>query len=294
MRVFVTVGEEGGFAAASRKLDISPAAVTRAVIALEEMLGVTLLLRTTRNVRFTDAGRQYFEDTQVILASITEANLAASAANTEPRGTLTVTAPVLFGRMCVLPCITEYMQKYPQIKVVAHFLDRIANLVEEDMDVAVRIGHLPDSSLRAIKVGHIRRVLCASPSYLTQNGYPQHPNDLVNHSIVSSNALSPRIEWRFGLKSKKVFVRINSRLIVTGNDTALDAAVDGVGITRLLYYQVQKEVAKGSLIILLPEFEEEPWPVNVVHRIDRHGSSKVRTFIDHIASHLSISPLLSH
>lgn len=292
MRVLVAVGEEGGFAAASRKLDISPAAVTRAIAALEELLGVRLVQRTTRNVRFTDAGRQYYDDSRTILASIAEANEAVSGINAEPRGSLSITAPVLFGRMFVMPCIVDYMQQYPQVQVAAHFVDRVVNLVDEGLDVAIRIGHLPDSTLRAIKVGQTRRVLCASPSYLEVHGVPEHPSDLLQHSVVSSNAISPRIEWPFGDKDKPEVVRMNPRLVVTTNDAALAAAVGGLGITRLLSYQVKSEVEQGGLRLLLEEFEEDPWPVHVVHREDRYGSSKVRAFIDLIVESLRAHPYL--
>lgn len=284
MRVFVAVGEQGGFAAASRKLNISPAAVTRAVVGLEEQLGVQLLQRTTRNVRFTDAGRRYYDDARAILLNIAEANEAASGINTEPRGTLTVTAPVLFGRMFVMPSIIEYMQRYPQVKVTAHFVDRVTNLVEEGMDVAIRIGNLPDSSLRATKVGQVRRVLCASPTYLETHGVPQTPSDLLQHSLIVSNAMSPRIEWGFGGSDE--LLQVEPRLLVTSNDAALSAAVGGLGIARLLSYQVRSEVERGHLRLLLETFEEDPWPVHVVHREERYGSTKVRNFIDLIVERL--------
>lgn len=284
MRVFVAVGEQGGFAAASRKLNISPAAVTRAVVGLEEQLGVQLLQRTTRNVRFTDAGRRYYDDARTILLSIAEANEAASGINAEPRGTLTVTAPVLFGRMFVMPSIIEYMQRYPQVKVTAHFVDRVTKLVEEGMDVAIRIGNLPDSSLRAAKVGQVRRVLCASPAYLEAHGVPQTPSDLLQHSLIVSNAMSPRVEWGFGGSDE--LLQVDPRLLVTSNDAALSAAAGGLGIARLLSYQVRSEVERGNLRLLLETFEEDPWPVHVVHREERYGSSKVRSFIDLIVERL--------
>ena len=292
MRVYVSVGEEGGFAAAARKLDISPAAVTRAVVGLEEMLGVKLLLRTTRNVRFTEAGQQYFDDSRTILASIAEASETVSGLNKEPQGTLSVTASVLFGRMYVLPCILDYMHQYPKVKVIAHFVDRVTNLVEEGLDVAIRIGHLPDSSLRAIKVAEVRRVLCASTAYLEQHGYPQHPMDLMQHSVIASNVISPSIEWNFGSNQNQLSVRLNPRLILNSNDVALDAALKGLGITRLLSYQVRSELDKGNLQLLLEEYEESPLPVHVVHREDKYGSSKVRAFIDHVVENMRKHPYL--
>lgn len=292
MQVFVAVGEEGGFAAASRKLDVSPAAVTRAIMALEEQLGVRLLLRTTRNVRLTDAGQQYFDDSRAILASVAEANEAVSGTNAQPRGLLSVTASVLFGRMFVMPCIVEYMQRHPQVEVAAHFVDRVVNLVDEGLDVAIRIGHLPDSTLRAIQVGQVRRVLCASPAYLEAHGLPEHPSDLLQHTIVSSSAVSPRVEWRFGRSSNPLTVRMKPRLIVTSNDAALQAAAGGLGITRLLSYQVIEELQRGTLKLVLEDFEEEPWPVQVVHREGRFGSSKVRAFIDCVVERLRAHPHL--
>lgn len=292
MQVFVTVGEEGGFASASRKLDVSPAAVTRAIVALEEQLGVRLLLRTTRNVRLTDAGPQYFDDARAILASIAEANEAVSGTNAEPRGSLAITAPVLFGRMMIMPCIVDYMRRHPQVEVTAHFVDRVVNVVEEGMDVAIRIGHLPDSTLRATGVGQVRRVLCAAPAYLEAQGTPVHPSDLLQHTIISSSGVSPRVEWRFGRDAQALAVRMKPRLTVTSNDAALDAAIGGLGITRLLSYQVAAAVERGALRLLLEQFEEDPWPVHVVHREGRYGSSKVRGFIDCVVEHLRAHPSL--
>lgn len=292
MQVFLAVGEEGGFAAAARRLDISPAAVTRAIVALEDGLGARLLLRTTRNVRLTDAGRQYFDDARAILASIADANEAVSGINAAPRGQLSITAPVLFGRAFIMPCITDYMLRYPQVEVNAQFVDRVVNLVEEGLDVAVRIGHLPDSTLRAVSVGKIRRVLCAAPAYLAAHGTPLHPADLVQHTIVSASAVSPRVEWRFGQGEDALSVRMRPRLVVTSNDAALDAAVSGLGVTRLLSYQVADQVESGALCLLLEEFEEEPWPVHIVHREGRHGSAKVRAFIDIAVERLRAHPHL--
>jgi DNA-binding transcriptional LysR family regulator len=286
MRVFASVAEEGGFAAASRKLDLSPAAVTRAVVALEEQLGARLLQRTTRNVRFTDAGRQYYENVRAILVSIAEANEAVADSNATPRGTLSITAPVMFGRMFVMPCIIDYMQRYPQVKMIAHLVDRVTNLVDEGMDVAIRIGHLPDSGLRAIKVGQVRRVLCASPAYLEKFGTPQQPADLSPHSIISSSQVSPQTEWRFKSQGAPVLMRMEPRLTVSSNDAALAAALGGLGIARLLSYQVWDEISNGALRLILEAYEEEPWPVHIVHREDKLSSSKVRSFIDEIVENL--------
>jgi DNA-binding transcriptional LysR family regulator len=293
MTVFGAVGEEGSFAAAARRLDLSPAAVTRAISALEEQLGVKLLLRTTRNVRMTDAGQRYLDDTRNILASIAEANAAAAGVNAAPRGNLSVTSSVLFGKSFVMPCVVAYLKQYPEVDVSAYFLDRVVNLVEEGMDVAVRIGHLPDSSLKALRVGQVRRVLCASPEYLARNGLPLDPADLLRHTVIAASGISPRVEWKFGGPDEPSVVRITPRLTVTSNDAAIAAAVAGLGITRLLSYQIASELAEGALKIVLADYDEAPWPVHILHRESKYGSAKVRKFIDMLAERLRAHPFLN-
>jgi len=286
MKVFVAVGELESFAAAARRLDISPAAVTRAVSALEEQIGVKLLLRTTRSVRLTEAGGRYLEDTRHILASIHEANEAAAGINATPKGELAITAPILFGKKFVMPCIVRYLQQYPEVDVSAYFLDRVVNMVEEGMDVAVRIGPLPDSGLKALRVGRVRRMLCASPDYLACWGEPQHPSDLLEHAVIATTTLSPRAGWRFGLADEPTLVRMKPRLTVTSNDGAIAAAVDGLGVARLLSYQVVDELASGKLKVILADYEEAPWPIHILHRESKYGSAKVRSFIDMLAQDL--------
>jgi len=288
MKVFVGVGEEESFAAASRRLDLSPAAVTRAIGALEEQLGVKLLTRTTRSVRLTEPGRRYLDDCRQILASIAEANDAVAGENAAPRGHLSVTAPVLFGKSFVMPCIVRYLREYPAVDVSAWLLDRTVNLVDEGMDVAVRIGHLPDSGMRAIRVGQVRRVLCASPDYLAQHGVPEHPADLLRHTVIAATGISPRVDWKFGAADDPTTVRMHPRLTVTSNDAAIIAALSGLGIARLLSYQIGDEVAAGTLRIVLERYEEEAWPVHILHRENRFGSAKVRAFIDMLAQHLRV------
>ena len=291
MKVFVATGELESFAAAARRLDISPAAVTRAVSALEEQLGVKLLLRTTRSVRLTEAGNRYLEDSRHILASIHEANEAAAGINSTPKGDLAVTAPILFGRKFVMPCIVRYLQQYPEVDVSAYFLDRIVNMVEEGMDVAVRIGPLPDSGLKALRVGRVRRMLCAAPEYLARHGVPKHPSDLAGHAVIGTTNLSPRAGWRFGVAEEPTLVRVKPRLTVTSNDGAIAAASGGLGIARLLSYQVADELASGQLQVLLAEYEEAPWPIHVLHRESKYGSAKVRAFIDMLAQALRAQQL---
>jgi DNA-binding transcriptional LysR family regulator len=255
--------------------------VTRAVAMLEERLGVKLLYRTTRYVRATDAGRRYLEDARRVLAEADAADEAAAGVNAGPRGRLAVTASVLFGRMFVMPGILEYLMRYPETEVSAVFLDRVVNLVEEGLDVAVRIAELRDSSLHARLVGSVRIVLCASREYLRRHGTPKAPEDLGKHSLIVSSA-SPAMEWRFGKRTP----RIEPRLTVTTSDAAIEAAVRGFGITRVLSYQIAPQLASGELKVILREYEPKPRPIHIVHAAGRHPPAKVRAFVDLMAARL--------
>ena len=294
IKVYVAVAEEQGFAAAARRLQLSPPAVTRAVAALEETLGVKLLNRTTRYVRATEAGQRYLEDARQILAQLEIADEAAAGINAEPRGHLAVTAPVLFGRKFVMPGIVDYLQCYPQMEVDAVFLDRVVNLLEEGMDVSVRIGDLPDSSMRALRVGTVRLVVVAAPEYLARHGVPQAPQDLLAHSVIVSSAGSFSAGWRFASSVGEHPLRVKPRLRVTANDAAVAAASQGLGITQLLSYQVAGDVATGRLEILLREFEPPAYPVHIVHREGRYSSAKVRAFIDLLAARLRADKTLNY
>lgn len=286
MTVFVAVAEEQSFAGGARKLGMSPPAVTRAVASLEKRLGVKLLTRTTRFVRATDAGQQYLEHARRIIAELNEADDAAAGVHAEPRGQLAVTAPVLFGRLYVVPGIIEYLRRYPDMSISALFLDRVVNLLEEGMDVGVRIGELPDSTMRAIGVGHVRRVVCASPEYLKQHGVPKSPADLAGHTMISSSAVTPAIEWQFVNGNKKINVKVTPRLTVTNNDAAIQAALQGFGLTRLLSYQIASHLASGQLQTVLSEYEPPKLPIHVLHREGRQASAKVRTFVDLLVERL--------
>lgn len=286
MTVFVAVAEAQGFAAAGRRLAMSPPAVTRAIATLEERLGVTLLQRTTRHVRVTEAGLRYLEDARRIIQEVDAADEAAAGINAEPRGHLTVTAPVLFGQKHVMPGIVDYLQRYPDTKVDAVFLDRVVNLLEEGIDVGIRIGALPDSTMRAVRVGSVRIIVCASQDYLQRNGEVDHPEGLDQHATIVSSAGKLSRDWRFSNDGKLQTVRVNPRISVTTNDAAITAARQGFGITRLLSYQVTDEVASGSLKILLQDFEPPVLPVHIIHREGRLASTKVRAFIDLMAARL--------
>lgn len=286
MTVFVAVAEEESFAGAARRLGMSPPAVTRAIASLEDRLGVKLLNRTTRYVRATDAGERYLDDARRVIAAADEADEAAVGINAEPRGHMTITAPVLFGRMYVMPGIVEYLRTYPDTTVSALFLDRVVNMLEEGVDVGIRIGELSDSSYRALRVGHVRRVICASPAYLKKNGIPQIPQDLKQHEVIVASSLSQSVEWRFVDQGEPVAVRIKPRLTVSSNDGAIEAAVQGLGVTRLMSYQVAPLLAAGKLKVVLSEFESPPVPVHIIHREGRHASTKMRAFIDLMAERL--------
>jgi DNA-binding transcriptional LysR family regulator len=280
MTVFVVVAEEESFAAAARRLRMSPPAVTRAIALLEERLGVRLLTRTTRLVRTTDAGSRYLEDARRILLEADEADEAAAGVNATPRGHLAVTAPVLFGKIYVMSIVTAYQATFEETTVSALFVDRVVNLIDEGLDVGVRIGSLPDSSLRAIRVGQVRRVVCAAPAYLKRYGTPKVPADLARHTVIAATSLSAGSEWTFAKGKGRVRVRLSPRILVNTNDGALEAAKSGFGLTRLISYQVATELAAGTLETVLTDFEEASLPVHVVHREGRHGSIKVRSFVD--------------
>jgi DNA-binding transcriptional LysR family regulator len=290
MTVFVAVAEEQGFAAAARRLAMSPPAVTRAISALEERLAVKLLNRTTRFVRATEAGLRYLEDARKILHDVDVADEAAAGINAEPQGHLTVTAPVMFGQLHVIPGVVDYLNQFPKTQVNTVFLDRVVNLLEEGIDVGVRIGELPDSSMRALKVGQVRTILVASPEYINRKGIPNHPEELRKHDIIASNSSSLVSNWQFrsndNTKQLNQAVRLNARLNVNSNLSAIEAAIQGFGITRILSYQASKQLQSGQLKILLENFEPEPLPINIVHREGRLATTKVRAFIDLMADKL--------
>ncbi len=293
MQVYVAVAEEQGFAAAARRLQLSPPAVTRAVAGLEEVLGVKLLDRTTRYVRATEAGQRYLEDARQILADLDSADEAAAGINAEPRGHLAVTAPVLFGQKFVVPGIVDYLERYPGMEVDAVFLDRVVNLLEEGLDVGVRIGELPDSSMRALRVGTVRSVVVASPAYLERRGAPKVPQEVLEHSVIASSAGNFGAGWRFSKAIGEHPLKVQPRLTVTTNDAAVAAAVEGFGMTRLLSYQVAGEIEAGQLEILLEDFEPAPSPIHIVHREGRYSSAKVRAFIDLMAERLRADKALN-
>ena len=293
MKVYIAVAEEQGFSAASRRLNMSAPTVTRAVAHLEETLKVKLLNRTTRYVRMTEAGARYLEDAKRILHDVKVANEAALGINATPQGKISVTAPVLFGQQFVLPTITHYLVRYPQTQVNAVFLDRVVNLLEEGHDVGIRIGELLDSTMRAKKVGNVRLMLVASPEYLAKNGIPKNCQELSQHSLIAANTGSLNPDWQFLVNKQNQTVKINPRLTVTTNQAAINAAKNGLGITRIISYQVAEELKNNKLKILLEAFEYPAKPINIVHREDKFSSAKVRSFIDLLAEDLQANSALN-
>ncbi|MEO6602514.1 MAG: LysR substrate-binding domain-containing protein [Polyangiaceae bacterium] len=292
MQVFVAVGEAQSFAAAARRLALSPPVVTRTIGALERQLGVTLLQRTTRIVRLTDAGARYLLDCKRLLAEVEDAEQALSGSQNELRGSLSLTASVMFGRSFVAPILLDFLAQHPKVNARAVFVDRVIDLIEEGLDVGVRIAHLPDASFTAIRVGSVRQVLCASPAYLKRHGVPRTPRDLVDFDAITFGADRAAPAWAFEAGKKVLSVRSRSRLVVNSSEVAMDAAIAGAGLTRVLSYMAASEVKVGRLRVILPEFEPEPIPIHVIHREGKQAASRVRAFVDLAVDRLRRHPLL--
>lgn len=292
MKVFVKAADAGGFAEAARQLNMSPPAVTRAIAMLEESIGARLFTRTTRLVKLTETGQRYFDDCRRILADIADAEAAAAGRHATPSGTLSVTASVLFGENYVLPVLMDYLNTHPSVQAQAIFVDRVVNIIEEGVDVAIRIGHLPDSSHSAVRVGWVRRVICASPAYLARAGIPHVPADLAQHRIIASTSAWTSLDWRFGPEGR-IAVKVTPQLRTLTNRAAIDAAKAGWGLTRILSYAIGAELIEGSLQTVLGDYEEEPLPVHVVHAEGRRASATVRTFVDLVVARLRANRVIN-
>ena len=241
--VFIAVADHGSFAEAARRLGRSPASVTRAVADLESRLGVRLLTRTTRAVSTTEAGQRFLGGAKRVLADLDEIERAAAGQGTAPRGELRLTAPILFGRLHVLPIVTEFLDRFPEVQAALALVDRPVDLVEEGLDVAVRIGALGESSAVATRVGALRRIVVASPDYLARRGTPQRPADLTDHAVVAFSGIAGVEHWVFREAAGDVNVAIRPRLVVSTAEAAIDAARAGFGLTRVLSYQAAEDVA---------------------------------------------------
>jgi DNA-binding transcriptional LysR family regulator len=280
MQAFVTVADLQGFAPAARKLKLSPPAVTRLIAALEQRLGARLLQRTTRKVALTDVGARYLERARRILADIEEAERAAEGESARPSGQLVVSAPLGFGRLHVSPVMSSFLERYPDVSGELRLEDRVVSLVEDGIDLAVRIGELADSSLVARHVGEMRRIVVASPAYLKVRGEPKRPADIASHDTIQFGSTVALADWRFLDGGKEVRVAYAPRLLTNSSDAALQYAEAGGGLTRVLAYQAAASLKAGRLKIVLETFELPASPIHIVYPTSRLLSAKVRTFID--------------
>jgi DNA-binding transcriptional LysR family regulator len=286
MTVFLAVVEAGSFSAAGRKLAMPLATVSRNVSELEVHLGARLLNRSTRKLTLTDAGRNYLSACKRILEDVAEAERTASGEFSAPKGELVITAPIVFGRLHVLPIIAEFLKSFSDVNVRLIQSDRNSNLIEDHVDLAVRVGQLPDSRLSATRVATIRRVTCASPDYFAAHGTPTTPQDLATHHCISFDALGSVNSWSFEGDGAAMQVPVRSRMIVNTAEAAIDAAIAGLGITRVLSYQVEAARRSGVLTLALQDFEPAPLPVSLVYNQQRLLPLKLRAFLDFAAPRL--------
>ena len=280
MQAFVAVADLQGFAPAARKLGLSPSGVTRLIAALEQRLGARLLQRTTRSVTLTDIGTRYLERARRILADVEEAEGSAQDERTRPSGRLVVSAPVGFGRLHVSPVMSAYLKRYPEVSAELRLADRMVNLVEDGIDLAVRIGHLADSSLVARHVGEMRRIVVASSDYLRQRGEPNTPEAVASHETIQFGAMTASPDWRFVEDGREIRVACTPRFTTNSADAAIQYAEQDGGLTRVLAYQAADAIKGGRLRVVLAQFEQPPLPIHIVYPTSRLLSAKVRTFID--------------
>jgi DNA-binding transcriptional LysR family regulator len=286
MSTLVAAVEAGSLSAAARKLGKPLATVSRKVSELEAHLRTRLVNRTSRRLTLTDAGRSYVAACKRILEDIEDAERAAAGEYTAPRGELIITAPIVFGRLHELPVVMDFLRAYPEIDIRLAQADRPINLLEEHVDLAVRIGELPDSSLVARRIGSVGRVVCGSPAYLRKRGTPRRLDELADHDCVTFEGSSSPDAWIFSKGKSLVSVPLHSRLIVNTAEAAIDAAVAGVGLTRVLSYQAAPAIEAGRLALVLREFEPPAWPVNLVHAGQGLLPLKLRAFLDFAAPRL--------
>ena len=278
MGILVAVAETGSLSAAGRRLGVPLSSVSRKIADLEAHLKTRLLTRASRQAALTDAGRAYVAACRRILEEVGEAERAAAGEYSAPRGELVVTAPLVFGRLHMLPVVLDFLAAFPEVDVRLYLADRRLQLVEDHVDLALRIGPLADSALIALKIGMMRRVVVASPDYLARRGTPQNPADLVQHDCIDAAGARPTSDWAFETR-----VPVRSRLDVNTAEAAIDAAIAGVGLARVLHYQVVQAVRDGKLVLVLEAFEPELWPVSLVHAGQGPLPLKLRAFLDFAA-----------
>ena len=286
MSVLLAAVETGSLSGAGRKLGMPLPTVSRKVSELETHLKARLLHRSTRRLTLTDSGRAYVEACKRILNDVEEAERAAAGEYSAPKGDLVITAPIVYGRLHVLPVVTEFLRAYPDVDIRLQLGDRMVNLFEEPVDLAVRIGDLPDSSLIATRVGSVHPVVCASAGYLSARGRPAHPDELTAHDCVTFEGLMSADTWNFSSGKSVVSAAIHSRLVVSTAEAAIAAAIAGAGITRVLSYQVADAVRTGALEIVLQEFEPAAWPVSLVYPSQGRLPLKLRAFLDYAVPRL--------
>lgn len=281
MELLVAVAETGSLTAAGRRLGVPLPTVSRKLAELEAHLGTRLMARSTRRMDLTESGRTYLEACRRILDAVSEAERVAAGEHSAPKGELVLTAPIVFGRLHVLPVVTEFLALYPEIDVCLLLADRNLHLIEDHIDVAVRIGALPDSAMLGTRVGTVRRVVCASPDLLARLGTPKRPQDLAGLPVVTFEGPGSPGQWRFGRgKGRETVVAVRPRLSVNTAEACIDAAAAGVGVTRVLSYQAAGGVADGRLRIVLEAFEPEPLPVTLLHQAQGAMPLKMRSFLD--------------
>jgi DNA-binding transcriptional LysR family regulator len=286
MRVFAAVADAGSLSAAGRRLGVPLATVSRQLSALEEHAGTRLVTRTTRHLSLTEPGRSYLESCRRVLEEVEAAERRLAGERGEPRGVLALTAPVAFGRLHVLPIVTEFLGKFPHADVRMMLVDRSVDLIEEGLDVAVRIGALADSALVAARAGSVRIVLCASPGYLKARGKPKTPQDLAAHDCITMPLIGSDSRWTLGPGKRARGVRVHSRLVANSAEAVVDAAVAGLGIARVLSYQAERAMAAGELVRVLTDYEGEDVPVSILHREARLPQLKVQAFVAFAAERL--------
>ena len=280
MSVLLAAVESGSLSKASRDLRLPLATVSRKVAELESHLNATLLIRSAKGLELTPAGRSYVTAAKSIMEQLTEAERAAAGEYTEPKGDLVVTAPMMFGRMHVLPIVTRFLEAYPDVSVGLVMTDRVAHFLEDQVDIALRIGPLPDSSLIATNLGTVRHVVCASPGYLAASGAPSTLDDLAQHRVISFQSVSVLSPWVFESDGVEVKVSFRTRLSVNTIDAAIDAAVSGAGLVRAVSYQIADHVRAGRLALVLEAFEPRPRPVHLVYDSQNRLPLKLRAFVD--------------
>ena len=280
MSIIVAVTETGSFSAASRRLKKPVATVSRMVAELEARLKAQLFQRSSRQMTLTDAGRSYIEACKRIIEQVDDAEREVSGEYRIPKGDLAITSPWGLGHMHLLPIAVEFMNAYPEIALRLVLTDRIVDTVEENIDISIRIGNLADSNLIATKVGSVRFVLCASPLYLAEHGHPSEPAELAAHDCISIDSVAPQRSWKFIKDGREIVAPIRSRLTVSDSEAAIDAAIASAGITRVMSYKMEAARRAGQLVLMLEEYEQEPWPVHIVYAERKPVPLKLRAFLN--------------